>query len=94
MMGCGDCGVLFRTCSSISEEFAIYYLRVSKTVLPFSSSICLTCGTHFGDTNEPASIVRSPVCASLFTNSIFVATGIDCFSFCNPSRGPTSTMRT
>lgn len=27
-------------------------------------------------------------------SSIFVFRGIDFFSFCNPSRGPTSTMRT
>jgi hypothetical protein len=36
----------------------------------------------------------SPVCANLSTNSILVATGIACLSFCNPSLGPTSTMRT
>jgi hypothetical protein len=54
----------------------------------------LTCGTHFGETKEPASIVVNPVFASLSTSSIFVARGIVCFSFCNPSRGPTSTMRT
>lgn len=51
-------------------------------------------GVHLGDTNEPASIVFSPVCARRSTNSILVATGMLCFSFCNPSLGPTSTMRT
>lgn len=53
-----------------------------------------TCGVHFGDTNEPASMVFKPVRANLSTSSILVATGMLCFSFCNPSLGPTSTMRT
>lgn len=39
-------------------------------------------------------MVAKPVPASLSTNSIFVARGTVCFSFCSPSRGPTSTMRT
>jgi hypothetical protein len=53
-----------------------------------------TWGTHFGDTNEPASMYSNPVCPNLSTSSILVPTGIVCFSFCNPSLGPTSTMRT
>jgi len=56
--------------------------------------VCLTCGTHLGETKEPASMVVNPVLASLSTSSILVARGTVCFSFCSPSRGPTSTMRT
>ena len=37
---------------------------------------------------------RTPLCASLRTSSIFVSTGIEVFSFCSPSLGPTSTIRT
>lgn len=57
-------------------------------------STILTCGVHFGDTKDPASMVFNPVCANLLTSSILVATGMLCFSFCSPSRGPTSTIRT
>ena len=39
-------------------------------------------------------MVVKPVLASLSISSILVANGIVFFSFCNPSRGPTSTMRT
>lgn len=53
-----------------------------------------TCGTHFGATKEPASIVLSPVLASLCTSSIFVSAGMLVFSFCKPSLGPTSIIRT
>lgn len=53
-----------------------------------------TWGTHFGATNDPASMSRTPVCASLRMSSILVFSGIDVFSFCSPSRGPTSTIRT
>ena len=35
----------------------------------------------------------TPVLASRLTSSILVCSGIDFFSFCKPSRGPTSTMR-
>ena len=51
-----------------------------------------TWGTHFAGTKEPASKWVTPVFASRLTSSIFVCSGID-FSFCKPSRGPTSTIR-
>ena len=60
--------------------------------LPYYSR--LTCGTHLGATNDPASIVFRPVRANLRISSIFVSAGMLCFSFCNPSLGPTSTIRT
>lgn len=53
-----------------------------------------TWGTHFAGTNEPASMVVTPVLASRSINSSFVFIGMDFFSFCSPSRAPTSTMRT
>ena len=52
------------------------------------------CGTHFGCTKLPASMVSIPVAASRRTSSILVSTGILVCSFCKPSLGPTSTMRT
>lgn len=64
-----------------------------RTCSSISAELAI-CGTHFGATKEPASMVVKPVFASLSTKSIFVASGTVCFSFCNPSRGPTSTMRT
>jgi hypothetical protein len=70
------------------------HLSLHQHNTPRSHHVFLTWGTHFGDTNDPASMYSSPLCASLSTSSIFVATGIDCFSFCKPSLGPTSTMRT
>ena len=53
-----------------------------------------TCGTHFGETNEPASMVDSPVFARRSISSSLVARGMAIFSFCRPSRGPTSTSLT
>ena len=53
-----------------------------------------TCGTHFGATKEPASMFLTPVPESRRMSSSFTGSGILVFSFCKPSRGPTSTMRT
>lgn len=39
-------------------------------------------------------MLRTPVRDNRLMSSIFVLSGIDLFSFCSPSRGPTSTMRT
>lgn len=55
--------------------------------------LVFTCGTHLGDTNEPASMLRTPVFASLLINSILVSRDIEVFSFCSPSLGPTSIIR-
>ena len=54
----------------------------------------LTCGTHFGATKEPASMSRTPVCASRLISSSLVERDIVVLSFCRPSLGPTSTIRT
>src|ERR1700744_5053246 len=52
------------------------------------------CGTHFGDTNEVDSTLTTPARASRFTSSILSVVGTNSFSFCKPSRGPTSTIFT
>src|SRR5205807_3639238 len=47
-----------------------------------------------GDTNAPTSTSRSPAPISASTKAMRSATLTGVFSFCRPSRGPTSTMRT
>ncbi len=53
-----------------------------------------TWGTHFGETNDPASMVVSPVLARRVIRSSLVASEMGRFSFWRPSRGPTSTSLT
>jgi hypothetical protein len=53
-----------------------------------------TCGTHFGETKLVASTTGNPEETSIFINSTFTVVGTICFSFCNPSLGPTSTIFT
>lgn len=53
-----------------------------------------TCGTHFGDTKAVASTTERPVSLNLLMSSTFVSVAITCFSFCSPSRAPTSTILT
>ena len=52
------------------------------------------CGTHLGETNDVTSMFFRPASVRRSTSSIFTSAGISCFSFCSPSRGPTSTMLT
>src|SRR6476661_7353948 len=52
------------------------------------------CGTHFGDTKDAASMLGKPAAVSLSTSAILTAAGMVSFSFCKPSRGPTSTILT
>src|SRR3954469_16619650 len=59
-----------------------------------TSAASANCGTHFGLTKLVASIVRSPVAERRSISAILSAVEIAVFSFCSPSRGPTSTMRT
>ena len=54
----------------------------------------LTWGTHFGLTKLPASIMSIPACVRRLTSSTFTCGGMTADSFCSPSRGPTSTIRT
>src|SRR5205085_7841012 len=52
------------------------------------------CGTHLGDTKLVTSISLRPASCRRCTSSIFTAAGTGSFSFCKPSRGPTSTSLT
>src|ERR1700682_3006430 len=52
------------------------------------------CGIAFGDTKAPTSTVCRPAPTSASMNAMRAATLTGVFSFCRPSRGPTSTMRT
>src|SRR4051812_15180104 len=52
------------------------------------------CGTHLGDTKAVASTAGRPASARRSISSSFTAVGTSPGSFCRPSRGPTSTMRT
>ena len=55
-----------------------------------TSSASPICGTHRAGTNDVVSIVPSPAASSRRMNSTLVAAGTIVFSFCRPSRGPTS----
>src|SRR5688572_29800615 len=52
------------------------------------------CGTHLGETNAVASTAGKPASARRSISSSLTAVGTSPGSFCSPSRGPTSTMRT
>uniref|UniRef100_A0A1I8I5J7 Protein-cysteine N-palmitoyltransferase HHAT-like protein n=1 Tax=Macrostomum lignano TaxID=282301 RepID=A0A1I8I5J7_9PLAT len=57
---------------------------------PSTASLLAICGTHLPDTKLPASIFVRPLADSRSTRRILAASGTGCFSFCSPSRGPTS----
>src|SRR3546814_11291428 len=59
-----------------------------------TSAASASCGTHFGLTKLVASMQRRPVADRRSISSTLAAVGMMDFSFCRPSRGPTSTMRT
>src|SRR5471032_344892 len=59
-----------------------------------TSALVAICGTHFGDTNDAASMLAKPALLKRSTSSIFTSAGTLSFSFCRPSRGPTSTILT
>src|SRR5581483_2487763 len=65
--------------------------RAMRAITSAESAIC---GTHFGLTKAPASITVSPVVDSRSISPTLASSGTTAFSFCSPSRGPTSTMRT
>src|SRR6187455_920785 len=52
------------------------------------------CGTHLGETKLVTSISVRPASCRRCTSSILTAAGTGAFSFCKPSRGPTSTILT
>jgi hypothetical protein len=59
-----------------------------------TSTLSAICGTHLGETKAVASTAGKPASLRRSISSIFTAVGTDCFSFCSPSRGPTSTILT
>src|SRR5688572_20917225 len=59
-----------------------------------TSAASASCGTHFGLTKLVASIVFSPVSDRRSISAILSRVAMIAFSFCRPSRAPTSTMRT
>src|SRR5882757_8032983 len=65
--------------------------RMIRAITSAESAIC---GTHFGLTKAPASIVVSPVADNRSISPTLASSDTTVFSFCSPSRGPTSTMRT
>ena len=72
-------------------EFAIRVMADAAQHLGPNPTIC---GIAFGDTKAPTSTVCSPAPISASMKAMRSATLIGVFSFCRPSRGPTSTMRT
>ncbi len=59
-----------------------------------TSAASAICGTHLGETKDVASIDGTPASASASISATFTSVGTTPFSFCSPSRGPTSTRRT
>src|SRR3982751_2185577 len=59
-----------------------------------TASASASCGTAPGWTNEVTSIQPAPAAVSRSTKWILSAVEMRAGSFCNPSRGPTSTTRT
>src|SRR4249919_3957965 len=59
-----------------------------------TSAASASCGTHFGLTKLVASMLCRPAADRRSINAILSAVAMIAFSFCRPSRGPTSTMRT
>src|SRR5579859_7776644 len=63
-------------------------------MLATTSALSAICGTHFGETNAPASTARKPASASRSIKATLTAAETAFASFWSPSRGPTSTIRT
>src|SRR5215208_3769515 len=59
-----------------------------------TSALSAICGTHFGETKLVTSISVRPASCRRCTRPIFTSAGTGSFSFCRPSRGPTSTILT
>src|SRR5215471_15642472 len=57
-------------------------------------SVLAICGTHLGDTKLPASTAEWPAADRASISETLASTVTGLASFCNPSRGPTSTRRT
>ena len=68
--------------------------RVRECACACARGVCVTCGTHFGETKLADSMTSRPQSCRRSINSTLTVVFTDCFSFCRPSRGPTSTIVT
>ena len=75
----------------VSTEIRLPAGREMRAMTSAASAIC---GTHFGDTKDVASSWRTPAASRRSHRSTFTSVETGCFSFCRPSRGPTSVIRT
>ncbi|MCY1540165.1 hypothetical protein D9M68_757870 [compost metagenome] len=75
----------------VSTEYSVPGRRWMRDITSAPSAIC---GTHLGETNEAASILTKPASVSWLTSATLTSVGTMAFSFCRPSRGPTSTIFT
>src|SRR5690606_13514766 len=80
----------FGTRNGYHTPSAARQLRISSAMSPEAA----ICGTHFGETNAPASTFLRPALRSRRMSSSLVCEVMGLRSFCRPSRGPTSTIRT
>src|SRR5579884_1626064 len=71
-----------------------YCVEGRRTISAITAAASLNCGIARGLTNEVASTTGKPASASIWIKRIFCSVVIRAFSFCKPSRGPTSTTRT
>src|SRR4051812_14464783 len=71
-----------------------YEVAGPRLMRAITDALSAICGTHFGDTNAVASIAVKPVRVNRSISSTLMSVGTMPFSFCRPSRGPTSTSFT
>ncbi|MNT57768.1 hypothetical protein D3C72_1951670 [compost metagenome] len=75
----------------VSTEYCTSARRCTPAI---TSALSPICGTHLGDTKLVTSISLSPASCRRCTSSILTEAGTGDFSFCRPSRGPTSMILT
>ena len=59
-----------------------------------TSAVSAICGNNLAGTKDPTSISRRPLATSASIQRSFCAVGMVALTDCNPSRGPTSLIRT
>ena len=72
----------------------VYRVPGRRAMAASTSLFSASCGTHFGLTKLVTSTTGRPAAASMLARSILTSVLIRPFSFCRPSRGPTSTTFT
>src|SRR4051794_18831552 len=73
---------------------AVYRVDGRRVMPAKTSAASAICGTHFGLTKAETSIARRPAADNRSLNAILSPVATAALSFCNPSRGPTSTTVT